>query len=221
MPVPFLLLLIQWFTLWFTSVSAQQSCSSFFEFAVDNCTACPTLDHTRGDVRMAVCEERAAATGNGTAYACVCLDYPGIRIASSPLMYYPHVEGNVTRCANSWPDGEGVFHQHGATPFTVDELVARFNEMDWTEGMAIAQARVAVVPVYASGDGIAATGGEDVTTSRHSARGAVLHMFLKRQDAWCGQGRTLRGPHVGRAEAALDVTGPEVALVEWVTQARI
>ena len=86
--------------LWLGSSSAQL-CSSSREFAVDNCTACSTLDHSRGDVKMAVCEERAAGTGNGTAYACLCLDYPDY--GSTPLLvYYPHVEGNVTRCANAW-----------------------------------------------------------------------------------------------------------------------
>ena len=71
MCLPFLPFLI----LWFASGRAQL-CSFSREFAVDNCTACPTLDHTRGDVRMAVCQERAAGTGVGIAYACVCLDFP-------------------------------------------------------------------------------------------------------------------------------------------------
>ena len=92
MRVPFLLLLIQWFT----SVSAQQSCSSLFEFAVDNCTACPTRDHTRGDIEVAVCEERAA----NTSYACVCRQKDHSVTYSS--FYFPHVDGSGTRCANSW-----------------------------------------------------------------------------------------------------------------------
>ena len=94
MHLPFLPFLI----LWFASGSAQL-CASSREFAVDNCTACPTLDHTRGDVRMAVCEERAAGIGVGKAYACVCLNFPD---RAPALVYYPHVEGNVTRCASSW-----------------------------------------------------------------------------------------------------------------------
>ena len=89
MRVPFLLLLIHQR---FASVSADH-CSSDFEFAVDNCTACPTLDHTRGDVEVAVCEERAA----NTSYACVC---HGGHMAF--LVYFPHVDGSGTRCANSW-----------------------------------------------------------------------------------------------------------------------
>ena len=92
MRVPFLLLLIQWFT----SVSAQQSCSSFFEFAVDNCTACPIHDHTRGDIEVAVCKERAA----NTSYACVCRQKDHSVTYSS--FYFPHVDGSGTRCANSW-----------------------------------------------------------------------------------------------------------------------
>ena len=84
----------------FASGSAQL-CASSREYAVDNCRACPTLDHTHGDVKMAVCEERAAGTGNGTAYACVCLKFPETGTAH-PLVYYPRVEGNVTRCASSW-----------------------------------------------------------------------------------------------------------------------
>ena len=96
MRLPFLSFLI----LWFGSGSAQL-CSSSREFAVDNCAACPTIDHTRGNARMADCQERTAGTGNGTAYACLCLDYPDY--GSTPLLvYYPHVEGNVTRCASAW-----------------------------------------------------------------------------------------------------------------------
>ena len=95
MRLPFLPFLI----LWFASGSAQL-CASSREFAVDNCTACPTLDQTRGDIKMAVCEKRAAGTGGGIAYACVCLNFPDA--TSPPLVYYPHVEGNVTRCASSW-----------------------------------------------------------------------------------------------------------------------
>ena len=78
--------------LWFGSGSAQL-CSSR-EFAVDNCTACPTHDHAR-DVHMANC------TGNGTAYTCLCLDHPH-HGGTPPLVYYPHVEGGVTRCASAW-----------------------------------------------------------------------------------------------------------------------
>ena len=106
MRLPFLPFLL----LWFVSGSAQlyasyrkfavaQLCVSSREFAVDNCTAfCPTFDRNRDDIPMAVCEERATVTGNGTAYACVCLDYP---VKAAPLVYYPHMEGNETRCASS------------------------------------------------------------------------------------------------------------------------
>ena len=95
MHLPFLPFLI----LWFVSGSAQL-CASSREFAVDNCTACPTLDHARGDIKMAVCEKRVAGTGGGIAYACVCQNFPDA--SAPPLVYYPHVEGNVTRCASSW-----------------------------------------------------------------------------------------------------------------------
>ena len=86
--------------LWLASCDAQL-CSSSREFAVNNCTACPTIDHTRGDIQMAVCEEREAGPGVGVAYACRCLDFPESSGASI-LVYYPHVEGNATRCASSW-----------------------------------------------------------------------------------------------------------------------
>ena len=92
MRAPFLLLLIQWFA----SVSAQQSCASFFEFTVDNCTACPTRDHTRGDIEVAVCEERAA----NTSYACVCRQKD--HSVTYSFFNFPHVDGSGTRCANSW-----------------------------------------------------------------------------------------------------------------------
>ena len=104
MRLPFLPFLI----LWFVSGSAQL-CGTSREFAVDNCTACPTLDHTRGDIKIAVCEERALTLTRGTeggiAYECVCLDFPD----SAALVYYPHVEGNVTRCANSWETAPQLF----------------------------------------------------------------------------------------------------------------
>ena len=80
----------------FASVRAQQLCSSFFEFAVDNCTACPTLDHTRGDIVVAVCDERAANT-----YACVCRQ-PYDHSVTYSFFYFPHDDGSGTRCTNSW-----------------------------------------------------------------------------------------------------------------------
>lgn len=93
MRAPLLLLLI----LWFASVTAQRSCSPFFEFTVDNCTACPALDHTRGDIEVAVCEERAA----NTSYACVCRQ-PYDHSVTASFFYFPQVDGSGTRCANSW-----------------------------------------------------------------------------------------------------------------------
>lgn len=91
--------------LWSASGTAQY-CSSSREFAVDNCTACPTIDHTHGDVKMAVCEERE----DGIAYACVCLNIPDDTFSSVPfLAYYPHVEGNETRCASSWETAPHLF----------------------------------------------------------------------------------------------------------------
>ena len=41
-----------------------------------------------------------------------------------------------------WPDGDGSFHLDGATPFTVPELVAAMDILDWTEGLIIKQGRV-------------------------------------------------------------------------------
>ena len=99
MRAPFLLLLIQWFA----SVSAQQSCASFFEFTVDNCTACPTRDHTRGDIEVAVCEERAA----NTSYACVCRQKD--HSVTYSFFNFPHVDGSGTRCANSWETAPNAY----------------------------------------------------------------------------------------------------------------
>ena len=99
MRVPFLLLLIQWFA----SVSSQQPCSSLFEFAVDNCTACPTLDHTRDDIEVAVCEERV----ENTSYACVCLQKD--HSVTYTFFYFPHVDGSGTRCANSWETAPNAY----------------------------------------------------------------------------------------------------------------
>lgn len=97
------LLLSQFLSLWFLSASAKL-CSFAREFAVDNCTACPTLDQTRGEIPMAICEKRAAGTGDGAmvyAYVCVCGNFPASGLVSA-LRYYPHNEGNGTRCKASW-----------------------------------------------------------------------------------------------------------------------
>ena len=92
MRVPMLLMLIRWIAF----VNAQQSCSSFFEFAVDNCTACPTPDHTRGDIELAVCKKRVA----NTSYTCVCRQAD--HSVTYTFFYFPRVDVNGTQCANSW-----------------------------------------------------------------------------------------------------------------------
>lgn len=88
----FLLFLIQWFT----STSAQL-CASSREFPVDNCTACPKEDLTRGNIQMAQCNERKDG------FTCECVDFPSTAMAPS-LLYYPYADDkeNVTRCSTSW-----------------------------------------------------------------------------------------------------------------------
>ena len=76
---------------------------SYREFPVDNCAACPTLDHTHGDIEMAVCEERVP----NTSYACVCGNFPA-DTGWTIVQYYPHTEGNVTRCENAWSTAPGA-----------------------------------------------------------------------------------------------------------------
>ena len=85
--------------LWFASGSAQL-CGSSREYAVDNCTACPTLDHSHGDIGMAICEERAANTSSTSGSTCACHGPHSIGMAL--VVYFPHVDGSGTRCANSW-----------------------------------------------------------------------------------------------------------------------
>ena len=95
--------------LWLASCDAQL-CSSSREFAVNNCTACHTIDHNRGDIQMAVCEERAA----NKSFACVCGKFP----AGSPyplLRYFPHVEEHAKVCANFWETAPHV-HTAAAVP---------------------------------------------------------------------------------------------------------
>ena len=41
-----------------------------------------------------------------------------------------------------WPDGDYSFHMEGATPYTVPELVEMMDQLDWTEGIYLRQARV-------------------------------------------------------------------------------
>lgn len=77
-------------------------CAASREFDVDNCTACPTFDHTRDNVQMAVCEERGVDTEGTMIYACVCGNFPASSFLVHGLLYYPQIEGNVTRCAASW-----------------------------------------------------------------------------------------------------------------------
>ena len=83
-------------------VASANVCAAPREFAVDNCTACPTFDHTRGNVQMAVCEERGVDAGGTMIYACVCGNFPASSFLVHGLLYYPQIEGNVTRCAASW-----------------------------------------------------------------------------------------------------------------------
>mmetsp|Transcript_6166 Transcript_6166/g.10351 ORF Transcript_6166/g.10351 Transcript_6166/m.10351 type:complete len:764 (+) Transcript_6166:170-2461(+) len=42
---------------------------------------------------------------------------------------------------DAWPDGSGSFHQEGATPFGLQELLERMDQFDWSEGVLIRQAR--------------------------------------------------------------------------------
>ena len=54
--------------------------------------------------------------------------------------------GERTGPGLSWPDGDGSFHGEGATDFTVPELVERMDQLDWTDGVYLRQARVADTP---------------------------------------------------------------------------
>lgn len=42
---------------------------------------------------------------------------------------------------DAWPDGEGHFYMRNATPYAMGELVERMDQVDWTEGIMIRQAR--------------------------------------------------------------------------------
>lgn len=96
-------------SLWFVSADGTLLCSSWREFSVDNCTACPALERTatRGNVTTAVCKERAADRAGGIAYTCVCGNFPSYGLISD-LRFFPQKEGNVTRCASSWATVPGV-----------------------------------------------------------------------------------------------------------------
>ena len=83
------------------------ACGSFREFAVANCTACPTLDETRPGVQMAVCKDRVGDTGGEMAYTCACGNFP--RSIEPAIRYFPKVEGNVTKCAASWAEAPELF----------------------------------------------------------------------------------------------------------------
>ena len=48
---------------------------------------------------------------------------------------------HVGQTGLSWPDGDGSFHGVGATAFTVGELVERMDQLDWSDGVYLRQAR--------------------------------------------------------------------------------
>ena len=43
---------------------------------------------------------------------------------------------------DAWPDGEGPLGMISPSGLTIEELTARYNQLDWTEGIMIQQARV-------------------------------------------------------------------------------
>mmetsp|Transcript_52816 Transcript_52816/g.136768 ORF Transcript_52816/g.136768 Transcript_52816/m.136768 type:complete len:894 (+) Transcript_52816:64-2745(+) len=45
-----------------------------------------------------------------------------------------------------WPDGGGSFHLEGATGWTVEEVMQRMDQLDWTEGLFIRQTRAKAFP---------------------------------------------------------------------------
>ena len=90
----FLLFLIHWFT----STSAQL-CSSSREFGVNNCTACPKNDTTRGNIMMAQC--RSNNRTGGMRFTCECVDFPSTAMLPS-LVYYPVGDKENMSCSTSW-----------------------------------------------------------------------------------------------------------------------
>ena len=40
-----------------------------------------------------------------------------------------------------WPDGDGSFHLSGASRYEIGDIVERFDQFDWTDGISIRQAR--------------------------------------------------------------------------------
>ena len=59
--------------------------------------------------------------------------------------YVPGVRSSFKGGCNDdgWADGEGALAMHSPSGWTMEELTARYNELDWTEGVAISQSRVA------------------------------------------------------------------------------
>ena len=95
MHLQFLLLLI---------CASAQLCASSKSFAVENCTACATIDESRDNITMAMCAHQPA-DGNATGAAtCTCIDFPYGAVTPS-IVYYPVKEGNVIRCKNTWSTG--------------------------------------------------------------------------------------------------------------------
>ena len=100
---------------WYIPTRAQTCGNSAREFAVGNCTACPTRDHTRGGIPMAECKPQRVA--NISSYKCVCHDYPAD--ANNPMVwYYPQrVAGNATpSCSNVWSQNPALYSVLGIVP---------------------------------------------------------------------------------------------------------
>ena len=84
--------------------ASAQLCASSKSFAVENCTACATIDESRDNITMAMCAHQPA-DGNATGAAtCTCIDFPYGAVTPS-IVYYPVKEGNVIRCKNTWSTG--------------------------------------------------------------------------------------------------------------------
>jgi hypothetical protein len=47
---------------------------------------------------------------------------------------------------DAWADGDGALHMRASTGWSIEEITARYNQLDWTEGVAIAQTRSAPMP---------------------------------------------------------------------------
>ena len=105
-----------------------------------------------------------------------------------------------------WPDGDGVFSGEGGTAWTIEELVERMNQFDWTEGVLISTSRVQSRPA-SDCRGAATIGGR--CYPELSPNNFQFEDTVPFGHNWTADGESLTNPfrYTSAAEAGTDPAG--------------